>query len=452
MEIRKLLPLFMILGMIAPMLGALLDVSIYHFPFLLVLFFCGLIFIKTPSKNLFLARELVVAIVSLYLILGCQIITGRGFVILSGGGYVVLTTGFFYIVLCHSEIKIYELVNLYSGFYLVIIIFLLIEFLLLSFGYQPYLVKILSSGVSPGYKNYNPADFLQKIGLFAKTEYEREIGGLNSIFLGSQIAGMLSLFSLIWFTYVHKIYASHIKKIYSSKVILIICFFLLLITFNATVSLLTLISIYLYNNYIKKYNRIVKNIALLIMILVLSLLITEGILFKRIISDSFKMQGLEIEFYKNFDLYDRVINMSRLEYYAWTFFQPVELWMSRSYIDKFLGVGKLILLEERTYLSGDFGFGADVLFKCGLIWTVIFILFNFEIIFKAFKSCKVVDLNDLNWSSLGAISGLIAFLWLSSTIHYAQAFQNVGAIIFYSINIATALFCIRQKRRNECAG
>ena len=445
MQIRYILLLFMLLGIFLPITGSLLDISTYHFPIILVISITSWILFTYPSRNIFLSKDLVRFLSALLIFLSIQSVTGRGFVILSGGGYVIIIAAFFYMIFCQANIKINDLVSLFSLVYLILIIFLLLEFLMLSLGYQPLLVKIFNSIQAPGYKNYNPADLLQKIGLFAGTQNQREIGGLNSIFLGSQIAGMVSLFALIWFGYIKSITRSiTIHKIYSNNYIVIISAIFLLVTFNATVSLLVLLAIFVYGNFIKIENRLIKNIFFILLFLIFALLIVEGLLFSRITSDSFKMYDQEAEFYRVYGLVDQIKSMSRLEFYAWSFFRPVDLWLTIDLQDQLLGSGKYFFLNDKIFLSGDFGFGADVLLKCGLLWALVYIWYSLKICLRALRACRRVNLNTLSWQGLGAITGLVSLLWLASTIHYAQAFQNPGCVIFYAMNFATTIFSIRQ--------
>ena len=162
----------------------------YLFPFLIILKTLFLKNLKFSSGEILLIICLSVT-VALYFFLG----TGIG----SGGTLIVAI-----LAIClnkqlsaqfsNKALNFQTLFTPLSQIYKFQLSLIALELLIIFLGYQRWLGEELSSvGNLQGYKIYNHAHFLNFIGL-------EGVGGLNSAFLGSQVASMLPViaFALLW--------------------------------------------------------------------------------------------------------------------------------------------------------------------------------------------------------------------------------------------------------------
>jgi hypothetical protein len=68
----------------------------------------------------------------------------------------------------------------------------------------------------------------------------------------------------------------------------------------------------------------------------------------------------------------------------------------------------------------------------------------------ALKKVEIGSKDWQLWSMLGAINALITLLWLTSTIHYNQAFSNPGGMTIFALHFAATLYCRSQAKLSKC--
>ena len=113
----------------------------------------------------------------------------------------------FYKILNYENLKIKILVRNISYLYIILIFLIVIEMVLRLNGFESTFKENLSAVNVKGYKDYNSAALLGKLGF--------KTGGANSLLLGSQSASILVLSSVIWFSSVFigdALETSRIKK------------------------------------------------------------------------------------------------------------------------------------------------------------------------------------------------------------------------------------------------
>ncbi len=423
-----------------PTVSSLVGVNGYHLPAFLALVVLFLIVISKPNSfRVIFYRRLNWAIALMALLLMFQMFTGRGAVILGAGGYVLIITLVFYDLLLIGKASVVSVMRWISFLFKFFIVGLIVEICFISFGQQPLLVEILTSSNTSGYKNYNPSDVLRMVGLF------QDVGGLNSILLGSQIAGMLSLFAVIWFSFVKQ--SELAQKITSCpRLWFFMSLAMLLVTINGMVFLMTVLAIIVYRLFIRKKQRVVAFLVLSSLLLVIYICISQGYLFNRIFSTEQALTEYQLSVYKPYGLDQELRGISVLDYYVFCFFNPVSVWFSAGWIDKLLGVGAPFFLNDQVFISGDFGFATDVLLKSGLVWAVTFLATVLVICSSALKLKTTGSRDRQLWSSLGATNALISILWLFSTGHYNQAMQNPGGEALFALHLALVLYCRRRSR------
>lgn len=423
------------LSSLCPLLGALFNINVYHFSAALVGGAAILVLVKYCHVIVIKNSVIIFAASAMFAILMIQLMTGRGFVTLAAGGYVIIFTLVFSTMLssgqgCTQTMILHRIGLLYKFF----LVGMVIEFVLLIMGLQPDLTALLSAENSPGYKHYNPQDVLRFFGLM-----ENE-GGLNSILLGSQIAGMLSLFSAIWFGGIR---ISRIQSLAPphSGFWLALSVLIYAISINGTNLLLLAIAGSIYAFFVNKKHRIkLLSLVLLSLIAVYSAIVNE-VIFSRITNQNIvALSSSSLEFYRQYGILNEVQGLTTIEYYFYQFYSPISHWLTEDWADKLIGVGAQFFLEGRYFVGSDFGFGISML-ASGALWISIFSVAVLWICIPALR----VDANGPNdkqlWSILGASNALITLLWLASTVHYIPAFVNPGGVALFALHFSLTIYC-----------
>lgn len=429
------IPFFIVfLSSLFPLLGALLNFNIYHLPAGLIASI-GLILIS--QRKLVVKKNILTTVVAptFLILLVIQVITGRGFVILGVGGYVLIFALIFFVLFTtETGSSLQSMVHGISFLYKFFLIGMLIEAALIMLGLQPQLVSILTSNNSPGYKDYNSADVLRYFGLM------QNAGGLNSVLLGSQISGMLSLFSAIWFVGIRKFRAKELVVDYSKFWIVLSCL-VFLITVNGLNFLLLTLAGSAYLLFSVKINRVKVACLLGLSIAGLYLLIVNDLVFSRILNENLiHLQPSDIEISRKYGILDEVQALTTKDYYIYQFSSPIRNWFAEGWVNKLFGVGAQYFLNDDNFIAGDFGFGVGML-SSGALWISIFSLAVIGSCLPALKGPKLGSNEGRSWSVLGAMNALITLLWLASTIHYNQAFANPGGMTLFALHFAATLYC-----------
>ena len=400
----------------------------FHYPVIISGLILIAILAKYSFKNFNALRSLGLIFILMSLILVFQVVSQRGFVILSGGGYIVFLGITFSCFFSFSYLNEMYVIRWFNFIYIFIILTLYIEMFILFCGGQPFLTEMLRTTESAPYKHYNGADLLRAMGFFEDT------GGMNSILLGSQISGMLSLFSYIWFRWQYSLVSSSLNI----KTWTYLSLFMLLLTLNATI----FIMIFCYKFiYYYKYFRKHFFSTILIFIVILSfiyLLIIEGFLFSRIFGSHEVLGSHHISQFSQYG--HDLIGIGALEYYLFSFLNPIHHWYAAELPDKLFGVGVPFFLRNDIYISGDFGFATDVLLKVGLIWSIIFLFVMLHVCYSCIKIAKMNLKNYPITSTILHTNSVIIILWLVSMIHYNQAMQNPACMMLFSLNLAISVF------------
>jgi len=422
------------------MAGALLSVPVYNIPAGLVLGTIALTFFQTRKALTVNTFWITWAMFSLSCLLMVHVLTGRGFAILASGGYVLAFTFVFYALFSVGPgISMISIVRGISFLYKFYLFGMIIETIIILLGKQPLLVKLFSSTQTPGYKAYNSADVARFFGLM------QDAGGLNSVLLGSQIAGMLSLFATIWFIGIRNTRINKSLKDGSSLWI-ILSFLIFLISANGTTLLLFTLGIVIYGVFICRKHRFLSLSIISLSLVGWYLAISSGYLLTRIFADSlYPLSPDEAEIMSNYRILDEVSGLTQRGYYMYMFFRPVELWLSGNWVDKLIGVGAQYLIDDSVFVPGDFGFGITV-FTSGFVWILLFVATVFRMCIPALRLAASGPNERQVWSALGSINALIALLWLFSNVHYNQAVANPGGMMLFALHFALTTYCRKRFR------
>lgn len=435
MKIRNIPFVIVFLSSMFPLLGAFFNFNVYHLPAGLVSVAIGLILIS--QQKLVIKKDILTTLAApaLLTLLATQVIMGHGFVILAVGGYVLIFTLVFFVLFSTGAgSSLISIISGISSLYKFFLIGMLIETAIILLGWQPQLGSIFSAANGPSYKNYNSADVLRYFGFF------KDAGGLNSVLLGSQIAGMLSLFATIWFAGIWKLKLRG-SAIAHSGFWFKLSILVFLITVNGLNFLLLVLAGGIYTFYFSKKNRVILACLFGILIAVIYIAIANGFIFSRIFNqDLVHLQQTDIAIGQKEGNLDELQNLTTMGYYVAQFASPVISWLAQDWVSKLLGVGAPFFLNDDNNIAGDFGFGIGML-SSGVLWVSVFLLAVFVSCIPALKEAEIGSNERQLWSVFGAINALITLLWLASTIHYNQAFANPGGMTIFALHFAATVYC-----------
>lgn len=423
-----------------PMAGALVNLPTYHIPVAMT-FFVFMISLSTNKKRLFIKsyKSQTRIILFMFCILVLQLLTGRGFVILVGGGYMLLLSFFFYAMFSSGDgISIASIIRRTNFIYKFLMISLFIEFIIVLFGGQSLLIELFSSDASQTYKAYNSADILNMIGIWG------DAGGLNSVLLGSQIAGMISLFATIWF--IGTIGLSANKNNHAFWIAF--SGFLFLCALNGTNMLLFIVALTLFTFKINQKRRLFYLFLFALITVSLFLLISNQIIFERVFSNEVQTSVSQRDLVFNESIGLAGLPVSRRDMYIAVFTLPIYVLLTLDWMSMFLGVGGSGFLSNYSFITGDNGFVTDVVLKPGLIWAIAFVTYIFLACFPNLEIDVQSSNNRKNaLSIIGSVNALISILWLCSTIHYNQALGSVGGIALFSLHLALVIYCETSQKK-----
>lgn len=420
------------------MAGAFFNVYVYHIPAGLLLI--AIVITNTSMQSFFSPKKTSItwSIYILFIIFMIQIITGRGFTILGSGGYVLIYAYVFQdLFLTGAGPSVKRIVHGITFIYKFFIVGMIIEFIIIILGKQSLLAELFYSTVAPNYKTYNQADVARFLGFF------QESGGLNSVLIGSQIAGMLSLFAAIWFMYI-KMSGISVSKKDRYNLWFIISFLMLILTINGTVFLLLCLAIIIHVLFIHKKHRILSLCVISLAFVGFYFLASAGYFLPRIFGDTLISSNPgQLKELEDFGGHSELVFLTTWEFYIYIYTLPVVNFISSGLVNILIGVGAQYFRTTTDYVSGDFGFGYSML-ASGLIWMVTLVAALFITCFTALRLVASGSNDQKLWSVLGSINGLITLLWLFSTVHYNQAFANPGGMMLFALHIALTAYCRKR--------
>ena len=221
MNISKFPFYFVLVASVFPLIGGLLNVDLYHVPFISLSIFTIIFFLYKKKKLIFDFDFLFIVFLITFFVLIINILLSRGFTLLAFGGYVIFASFIFQNFYFRYELNVRTILIFFNFFYKSFLVILLIEILLIKFGFETSLKSLIT-----GYKahvGYDVGRFISRYIIYVGTN------GPNSIFLGSQVAGTLCLLSFIWFKTSQKLnYFYSLKKYRSWKNLSFILFILTL--------------------------------------------------------------------------------------------------------------------------------------------------------------------------------------------------------------------------------
>jgi hypothetical protein len=407
--------------------------KVFHAPVFLSLACLILYLIRNKKSILYKTNKIFYRVLILqFIFILFGVITGRGFVVMGAGFNLFLVSfilvQFFYVGKPEPRTIIKGISLLYS----VLVIALFVEFIIVILGGQTLLDQIL-----PIYKTYNPSELLQSYG----------IGGLNSMLGGSQIAGMISLFSFLWFFILYRDY-SHFKVIGKKVVLLLIVLsgLLYFVTMTGTTTLLAILAFILYIRYYltSQKSKIVYFTLFLVLIFIGALLFYNDLLFSRLSTDG-KMNlspiahSVLFDFVSSGNIFFDSMELNIYSFYAFHLFNTAFLWLNQDWGNILFGIG--VKYRGMEFVSADNGFVFAVLLKTGLFGASLLLAGIWVACYKPLTIIKKTN-NRLitNWSRMCVLFSINSILFLTSTIHYNQALDNAGVYPLFALLIALSIY------------
>jgi hypothetical protein len=409
--------------------------GLFHVPLFLTLFFFALFLIYVRKMRFYLvSRWFFTIIIFQLLLLAYQVLTEKGFVLLGAG------VSLFFLVFIFGNFLVYgkptpgSIIKGVSLLYAFLLFALVIEFFIVISGGQGFLAKAL-----PNYKTYNPSEILKQFG----------IGGLNSLAGGSQIAGVVSLFSFLWFATLYNDYARFRMIGKTNLLILVISsFFIYIISMTGTTNVLLIIAVFMYVFFYLKSRKSKKNFIFFVTIImfIAIFLVYNGVLFSRFTTfNTITLPKTAQQFIinQNITLFDSY-NLDITSHYFFYLMSPVFAWLNLDWFTKLVGVG-INYNDYTVHLSGDNGFGIAILYKSGLLGALFVISGLLAACYKPLLSVRRSTRGRVSlWSHLGVMFSINSFLFLFSTMHYFQAFDNAATYPIFALVIALSIYCYKM--------
>jgi len=385
------IPLVIGLSVFCPILGAFFDYRLFTFlPQIGLFILIGASILENYKYFCSPTRNELVFIFALIVLSVMQLVTQRG--IASGGTIFIIFYVFIFRRLLASEKDIYRIHNWVYIFYLIHLIALISEFFLAASGNQYILDNFFgNTSNSAGYKSYNSAFVMRQV-------FDLNVGGLNSLLLGSQGAGTIAagvfIFSLM--QYIYERNSTHLFVAVLGAILYVVCanqtinFALLFLGLGAIV--ITLIVLPLNKPRYYFYSAL----------LLAAIIVGFGELGWKVIT--FKLHG------------------NSLNIYLETFAPPLIAFLDLSVIDQLFGVGRKPFAMYNIS-STDFGL-MSIIFLCGLLFALMIII---PLVFLLVDSIKYLSSSvDNKFNAILALHLMLAFLWLISLVHYTKAVELGG--------------------------
>ena len=335
------------------------------------------------------------------------------------GGIILLLIETFFIYQILSYYEIHKNLSKISKAFIFLFIFhiayLFLEFFLRLNGYEYLFVDLFGNAENvTKFKDYNSAPYvIHSLG----------IKGLNSSILGSQIAGTLSLLSLVFF--IGKRYFLNDKSNFTF-VLMVLSFITYSFCMTQTTNLLLLIAFIFLFFYFPKF--IGLNSKLFKFLFFLSFIIIF-LLFSRYII-------YELIFFKFNEQKDIIIYLN-------LFLDPLREFLNLDFNTLAFGIGRASWNYDATT---DLGFFA-IIFRVGVPYFLIINIFFLYLIIKSIR--KINKINENNYLSFYILLNcLFVSIYWGSLIHYTAALE-LGARELFAFNIAFLLQLLRVRDQSQ---
>lgn len=404
MNIKTIIIFFSIL----PLIAAFFDNSFFKYIPFLFLAFLFLVKISVNKKMFKIPISFFFILLITLIHFLIQMIYGIGYG--SGGIILLLLEAFLIYQLINTNKKI-DFNNLISFFLILSLSYLYFEFFMRVFGFEYVFVELFGYAENlTKFKTYNSAPwYIQNLGF----------KGLNSFFLGSQIASILSLLTLIYFVG-KKFFLK--QNNFKLNFLIILSLFMYLATMTQTSNLLLVLILSFIFFFIPRFiglKKISFKLFLLFFVSISLFLYSEFIL-------------RDIIFFKLNEEKD-------IDIYLSLFSDPFNEYLKLNLNQILLGIGRSEWIFDASTDLGYFG----ILFRTGLPFFFIISLFFIFCITKSFKQ----SFNKENSSYLSfhfLINSFFIFIYWGSLIHYTSSIE-LGCREIFAFQIAHFFLILKKK-------
>ena len=355
------------------------------------------------SKKIFLDRcDILIVFILVFLNIYFTFVELRGLIFFKMTYILMLSMLISKVILPNIAIKSY--LQKVSNIYLIILIFLVAEYLMLVFfGDRPIVNLLMCNGEMTGVRGY--------IELYNMTKeiLPYHITGLNSIILGPQTAPQLSIIIFIWFLYTYKL-KGQIKNLIISYIALLMVFLspTITTTFMLLITFLILYLIHLKNTLKKEIN----DFYIIYVVITVSALLLYLLYFLL----THKYNNLSL-IYDNYFLKTIV---------GFGYFSLNEILF-----------GVSLQRESELFSTTEIAF-INQLLKYGVIGMSIF---YGSILYYVLRAVQIRD-------SIALLPNLIIIgLFILGNTHY-QVMFNLGAMELFSLHLAYIIFIGSNNKKN----
>lgn len=404
-----------------------------HRIILIISLYIFIIIFLYEKHRLGIERSILILLSILLLFFGYDFATGRGLYFFSWSHIMIYIFIFYHcFVIGYKNNKEKDLIKQVNQIYYVLLCFLIIEALIHLSGNSKILFSTFpdrgGDSIINIYRDYH--------NRFASS-FNINLGALNSIILGNQIASQISLYAMAWFFPLYFSFPSYVKrKSRNIWFILAVLFFVVSPTMTANVLFIISLFMFLFVIPISKLNNIKSRLTFFII-----LITSSGILIKYLFPLFFG--GGNKTFQGN--------EFTMLSYYIYGMIYPIDTFINLTFFEKLRGI-----MNPGWAELGFF----KILIANGALWSIIMLFSILTLIRSALRLSKNVNLktksllpttNPLKmWIWIAQINAIICLMHLLSLIHYIVIFR-LGALQLFAFHISITLFSIKKVKRLKCA-
>jgi len=411
-----------LISLFLPLIASLLWIEFHRIILLITIGMFSIYFMQSNKKMIF-SKTIFFYIIFLFFLIVYDQIFSRGLFYFSYSHIIIYVFIFYHCFLFDEKINFGTvIIRQISFIYLLIITFMVLELFFHLTGNAHILIETFSEGPYEStihfYVEYHNR-FSELVGL--------NIGALNSMILGNQIASQLMICAMIWFFPLYNIPgSSSVAK--KSPLWFFLAFLLFIIspTMTANVLFIISISIYIFILPISKINNIKSKI---IFTLFLSLV---------------TIMGLKYLFPIFYDGSIKVINnlnqeTTTLGYYIYGFSYPFFVFIEMPFWDQIFG--------RVNHGWAEFGY-IKLLIGNGALWVFSLTFAIISIVYSAFKLLKnnmssFITLSEKKWIWIAQVNAFICIIYFLSLIHYITIFR-LGVLQLFSFHIAITMYAIKK--------
>jgi len=412
------------------MIAAFFWIELHRVILIISVFIFTIIFLSEKHKLEF-TKSLIIVQSILLLFFMYDFATGRGLYFFSYSHIVIYVFIFYHcLVIGYQFKKEKNIIKQINVIYYILLVFMIIETVIHLSGNRQLLFSAFpAQGGEAGsiiniYRDYHNR-FASSFGI--------NLGALNSIILGNQVASQISVYAMAWFFPLYYGMPRDIKGI-SRNIwfIIAVLFFMISPTMTANVLFIIGLFLFLFIIPISKINNFKSRIIFFITFIFIS-----GVLIRNLFPLFF---GGEIKTFQGTEF-------TILSYYIYGMIYPIDTFVNLTFFEQLFGI-----MNPGWAELGFF----KIFIANGILWSITMLISIMTITYSALKSSEDIhlknetSLQEINalktWIWIAQINAIICLIHLLSLIHYIVIFR-LGQLQLFAFHISITMFAIGQVKR-----